>query len=299
MHRLLLVVLLLVGTQLAMGSPAGHSSIRNFVSKNVMGKVGKAVAVTSLGIALIAATPRMADTQEEVNEIFSEVTAHDPAYRHGAVLLRISNPPAEGEDEGEELGFHLVHIGVDSDGSSVLLGRDIPAGVDIKESMDKGGRLFLYGWDGGLIADDIALRVAKDDFKDGTDGTFKVIALAVEGLNLAKDYPPVRLSDSFPYETVEDVELLTYKLSYRAYLTEEELAAEALPLRFRACKTSPQARLAKIDAGLTSCGNPDGSVAVGSFIFRIIGGEGVAVAIQSSPSSREDMDLWWASGISA
>lgn len=303
MYRLLLIVLLLVGTQLATGSPVRHSGIRNFVSKNViekMGKMSKAIAIVSLSTALFVLPPKITRAQEEVNEdeVFMEVTANDPAHRHGVVLLRVSNPPAEGENEGEELGFHLVHIGVDDDGNSVLFGRDRPAGVDIQESLAKGGRISLYGWD-GLIADNITVRAARDTFKDWTDGTFNTIALIVEGLNLEWDYPPVRLSNSFPYETVEDLELLTYKLSYSAHLTEEELAAEMLPLRWRACESSPQAHLAKIDVGLTTCGIPDGNVAVGAFIFRTraLDGDGVAVAIQSSPSTREDMDLWWASGI--
>lgn len=282
MSRLLIVVLLLGSTQLG-----ANSSVRGGMSnKGLVGKTKQMLVTALLGTALAISVPQVTTAQENGDAVFQTVTADDPAYRRSAVLLRVSNP-----EEGTELGFHFAHVGVDESGNSILIGRDRADGVDVANFLDN-STISLYGWD-GRIADDVTARIV-DTFEDRVDGVFNMVALSLDGMDMTDNYPSAVVENTFPYEEVEDMELLTYRLFYSPHLTAEEVASGNFLLRWRACESSPHPKVAQVKAGFTTCGNPNGLVAVGSLLFR----DGRLVAILSRPAGRIDKKLWILSTVS-
>ena len=282
MHKLLIVTLLLSSAQLSARTPLANLK-NSLVNKELIGKLKRVGAAALVGVTLAVTTPLVAIGGEED---FNKVTAADPTYRHGVVLLRSDNL-----ETGMATAFHFVHVGSDAQGNAVLLGRELALNSIVAQFLGEGYNISLYGWD-GMITDDLTVNVT-EVFEDSTDGTFNVIALTVEGLDLTASYPSVTLGGAFPYDSAVDLELLTYRLGYLALLSEEEIAADEFTLRWQACNLEPHAAAAKIGVGFTTCGNPSGHVALGSLIFH----DGRAVALQSRPTGRRDKRTWLAAGI--
>ena len=290
MRSLLVIMIMLFGTQATANNTALHIS-------KTFAKLGQALAVPALGIALATVPLHQAAAQGKAEEELTAVVADDPAYRHGAMLLRVDVPPAEGEEEGREYAFHLGFIGVDGNGNSLLVGRERQSGIDVGESLAKADESSLYGWN-GLISAGLAIR-AIDSFEDNTgDDIFNVVLLEARGLNLAADYPPLLLDDSFPYVEESDMELLTYRLFYSPRLRDEELLENNFTLRWLRCNSVPHAKLAVIDNGFTTCGIIDKDLPNSALLIH----DDKLVALQSvaSPTLRDENDealVWLASGI--
>ena len=288
----MILVVLLFGAQ----ASAGNTSLR--VSKTLT-KLGAVVAVPVLGLTLATAPLHRAVAQGKAEEELTAVVADDPAYRHGAVLLRVSVPAAEGEEEGVEYAFHLGFIGINADGNSLLVGRERASGNNVGEKLVEASNASLYGWD-GMLADNLTVR-AIDSFEDSTgDSIYNVVLLEVEDVNLAENYPPLALDDSFPYTQARAMEALTYRLRYSPVLNEEELAADSFTLRWLKCGSVPHAKLAILDNGFTTCGVIGKDLPNGALLIH----DGKLVALQSldSPTLRDEHDnplVWLASGIPA
>ena len=284
MRKLLIAALLLGSVQLAAQAPLNvKNGMRSLVNKGLVSKMqlfGLSV-LAGAGLALI--TPQVAVGGEEH---FNQVTAEDPDYRHGVVLLRSSNP-----ETGTDVAFHFIHVGSDADNNAVLLGRELALNTLVTAFLGEGNDVSLYGWD-GMIADNLTVNVT-EVFEDSTDEIFNVVALTVDGLDLTDTYPSITADGAYPYDSVVDLELLTYRLVYLSLLNEGEIAANNFTLRWQACNHEPNAKVAVVDVGFTTCGNPGGNVALGSIIFH----NGVAVAVQSRPAGRRDKRTWLAAGI--
>lgn len=301
MNRLLIIALLLGNMQLWAKSPAAWQRLQSSwqqASRGIVTKLSHVGTAALLSVALVAAPQQLVYGEEEADDpaaVFAVVDAGSPSTHHGVFLLHVSLPPAQDGDDGVEYGFHLAFIGVDADGNSVLIARERHSGVNVQDKLSEAGAVALHGWD-GLIADSVDAQVT-DIFADATDGVFDVIAVTISGVNLMKNYPPLSLSNGFPYASVVDLELLTYRLHYTPKLTEEEMAADAFTLRWRQCENVPQAMLANIDVGLNTCGGVGINAANSSPILK----DGQLVALQSSPSTVLDADdnpvSWWSSGI--
>ena len=307
MKKLLVLSLFLGGMQAVAGTYPASMSLK---------QVGRALA---LGTALALAPLQISYAQEANNgnqhnpmqpahaQFKMAVGELDPAIYEAAMLLRVSMPPENPDKPPQELAFHLTFIGIDLAGNSLLIARKSHAGYNVQEYVDGSERATLYGWD-GVIADSVTVEAvnipheydpeANNEFDDGTNGLFNLAVFAIKGLNLTADYRPLPLNSEFPYTEPKDVELLTYRLVYPVTLTEDEIMAGEFPLLFRRCMTIPQAAMAKIDAGLTTCG---GALNVNPANSSPIVGNGQLVAIQSAPSTRTDAGgntiAWWASAI--
>lgn len=275
---------------------AGRTSLR--VNKT-LAKLMPVVAVPVLGLTLATAPLPQAAAQGKAEEELTAVVADDPAYRHGAMLLRVSVPAAEGEEEGIEYAFHLGFIGINAGGNSLLVGRARASGHDVEEKLAEAGSVSLYGWD-GMLADSLTVK-AIESFEDNTgDNIYDVVLLEVEAVNLAENYPPLALDDSFPYAKVRELEALTYRLRYSPVLNEEELAADTFTLRWLPCSSVPHAKLAILDNGFTTCGIIGKDLPNGALLIH----DSKLVALQSldSPTLRDEHDnpqVWLASGIPA
>ena len=271
---------LLIATML-LGSV--HLSANNIsTGKQFVGKLQRVGTAALLGLTLALTVPQIAAAD---NDHFTAVTAEDPAYQHSVMLLRSTNA----EDE-TDIAVHLVYVGNDADGNAVLIGREAAVDSIVQDYLLADSNYTLYGWD-GVIAENFNVEVA-DVFTDKTNGIFNAIALTVEGADLS-NYPSVAVDSSFPYDSPVDLELLTYRLAYSTELLAKEIEAGEFTLRKQACNLEPNAEAAKVAIGFTTCGNPAGFVALGSLIFH----EGIAVAFQSRPTGRLDMNAWLAAGI--
>ena len=265
-----------------------------------LAKLGQLFAMPAISLALATAPLSQATAQAKAEQQLTAVVADDPAYRHGAMLLRVSVPATEGEEEGVEYAFHLGFVGNNANGNSLLMGRERSSGHNVGEKLaEANGDVSLSGWD-GIIANDLVVR-AIDSFEDNTgDNIYDVVLLEVEGLNLAENYSPLVVDDSFPYPEATDLEALTYRLRYSPVLNEEELATDNFTLRWLKCNSVPHANLAILDNGFTTCGIVDKDLPNGALLIH----DGKLVALQSldSPTLRDEDDnplVWLASGIPA
>ncbi len=293
MRRLLVIaVLMLLGTHVF----ANKGGLRSVTGKT-FARLGRIAAVPVLGAVLATVPLQYAVAQGKAEEELLEVTAHDPAAYHGAMLLRAALPAEEGEEVGREYAFHLAYIGSDGEGNSLLVGREHLSRTDVGETIAEAEMFSLYGWD-GMIGDNLTVRVI-DSFEDVTDGAYNVLMLEIEGLDLAADYPPLMLDDSFPYAEVRHMELLVYR---RFRLREQELEEGNFTLRQLQCESTPHAMLARIDSGFTTCGiNIVGkNLALGALLLH----NGKLVAIQDIDAQtlpwRDELDnplAWLATGI--
>ena len=275
MKKLLIAALLLSGSQLLAAQPLSKA-------KGVWTKAKHAAVATGIGLSLLVSPV----AQAEVGDWFDEVSAADAAYFHSVLLLRANNADSD-------LGFQFVHVGTNENGDSVIIGRDILDFKDVQNFLDaEADHLELYAWD-GMIAEGISATTLKI-FKDKTDGIFNVIALTVNGLNLSDDYSVAQVEAGYPYETEEQLDLVTYRLAYGAPITEAEREVGGFPLYRQECMTMPNERLAAVRIGQTTCGFPEGAVGLGSPLFR----NGKFVAVQSRPAGRTDMQAWLAAGLS-
>ncbi len=284
MRKLMIAALLLGSVQLAAQAPLNvKNGVRSLVNKEFVSKLQRFGMGVLIGAGLALTTPQVAVGGEEH---FSQVTAEDPAYRHGVVLLHSSNP-----ETGTDVAFHFIHVGSDADNNAVLIGRELALNTLVATFLGEGNNVSLYGWD-GMIADNLTVNVT-EVFEDSTDGIFNVVALTVEGLDLTDTYPSIAVDGAYPYDSAVDLELLTYRLVYLSLLNEGEIAADNFTLRWQACNHEPNAKAAVVNVGFTTCGNPVGHVALGSIIFH----NDVAVAVQSRPTGRRDQRTWLAAGI--
>lgn len=290
---LVIMITLLLSTQ----ATANNTGMR--VSKT-FAKLGRTIALPALGIALATLPLHQAEAQGKPEAELTAVVADDLAYRQGAMLLRVSVPPAEDAEEDAqdvEYAFHLGFIGINEDGNSLLVGRERQSGVNVGESLEKAHESSLYGWD-GFISGGLAVR-AIDSFEDNTgDNIYNVVLLEAVGLNLAADYPPLELDASFPYAEERDMEVLTYRLFYSPRLRDEELLEDNFTLRWLRCNSVPHAKLAIIDNGFTTCGIIDKDLPNSALLIH----DGKLVALQSldSPTLRDENDkaqVWLASSI--
>ncbi|MDE3270057.1 MAG: hypothetical protein OYH77_07215 [Pseudomonadota bacterium] len=270
---LALMVALSVNSQLFASSGAGLRT----ASSKFFSKVGQTVAVSALGLALAAAPLQYVEAQGKTVEDLTAVVADDPAYRRGAMLLRVSIPPAapaEGEEVAEdseprEAAFHLAYIGGDGHGNSLLIGRERQSGINVGETLAKVAESSLYAWD-GLVSAGLSVR-AIDSFEDSTgDGYYNVVLLQVEGLDLAANYPPLKVSDEFPYADERDLEILAFRLFYSPYLDETELPGDKFSLRWMRCGSipNPNQHLALLGFGVTSCGIVDELFSNGALLIH-------------------------------
>lgn len=276
------------------------SSTQATANTGGLAKLGQFFAVPALSLALVTAPLSQAIAQGKAEQELTAVVADDPAYRHGAMLLRVSVPAAEGEEKGAEYAFHLGFIGNNADGNSLLMGRQRSSGHNVGEKLEEANNVSLHGWD-GVIADDLTVREI-DSFEDNTgDHIYDVVLLEVENfLNLADDYQPLAVDASFPYREMRDMEALTYRLRYSPMLNEEELVADDFTLRWLKCNSVPHANLAILDNGFTTCGVLGKDLPNGALLIH----DGKLVALQSldSPTLRDEDDnplVWLASGIPA
>ena len=275
-------------------------STQSTASNRGLAKLGQLFAVPAISLVLATAPLSQATAQGKTEQQLTAVVADDPAYRHGAMLLRVSVPATEDEKEGVEYAFHLAFVGINAGGNSLLIGRERSSGHNIGEKLaEANGDVSLSGWD-GVIANNLVVR-ALDSFEDNTgDNIYDVILLEVEGLNLAENYSPLVVNDSFPYPEVTDLEALTYRLRYSPVLNEEELGIDNFTLRWLKCNSVPHANLAILDSGFTTCGIVDKDLPNGALLIH----NGKLVALQSldSPTLRDEDDnplVWLASGIPA
>ena len=289
MKSLLVITLaLLFSTQVVAG---------NLRLGETLSKVSQALVVPALGIALAIAPVQQATAQGQPEEALTVVTAEDPTYRHGAMLLRVSVPPAEGEETGEEYAFHLAFIGLNEQGSSLLVGRERQSGRNVGEKLDEASNVSLLAWD-GVVGDGLTVS-AIDSFEDVTgDDIYNVVLLAVEGVNLSAKYAPLQLDDGFPYAVERDMEVLTYRLRYSPLLNEEELAQDGFPLSWLKCNSVPHPNLAIIGTGFTTCGITGKTLPNSAPLIH----DEKLVALQSLDSPTlldEDGNalVWYASGI--
>ncbi len=289
MRSFLLIMIALLGTQVA----ASNTVLR---THGTLSKLGHLAVPAALSLALATAPLHQATAQGKAVEELTPVVADDPAYRHGTMLLRVSTPPAEDEEEGVEYAFHLAFIGLSEAGNSLLVGRERQSGHNVGEKIAEASNVSLYGWDGRL-GDDLTVMVI-DTFEDITgDNIYDVVALEVEGINLAANYPPLALDDGFPYAEERDLEVLSYRLRYSPVLNEEELAAElaedGFTLSWLKCNSVPHAKLAIIGNGFTTCGILDNDLSNGASLIH----DSKLVALQSldSPTLRnkDDQALVW------
>ena len=268
MRKLLIAMLLLGSVQLLARTP---TNIKD--GKQLLGKLQQIGTAALLGTTLAFTVPQVV-----ADEHVTAVTAEDPDYRHGVMLLRTDDL-----EEGGSAAFHVVHVGSDAQGNAVLLGREVALESVVADFLGEGYSLSLYGSD-GLIADNLTVNVA-EVFADKTDGIFNVVALTIEGLNLTDSYPSVAIDGSFPYAEPVDLELITFRPSaYGSLLSEAEIAADTFTSFWQSCNLEPDLEAAKVAAGFTTCGNPTGTIALGSLIFM---GD-IAVALHSRPSGRRD-----------
>ena len=292
MRSLLVITITLLLSAQAAANSTGLRSSKAFA------KLGHVLAVPALGIALATAPLHQAAAQGKAEEELTAVVADDPAYRHGAMLLRTSIPPAEGEEKGKDYAFHVAFIGVDGKGNSLLIGRERQSGVNIGENLEKAFESSLYAWD-GLISGGLAIR-AIDSFEDGTEGDhiFDVVLLEARGLDLAADYQPLTLDDSFPYGEERAMEILTYRLFYSPVLRDEELLDNNFTLRWLRCNSVPHAKLAVINNGFTTCGITRKKLPNSAPL--IYAGKLVALQSLDSPTLLDengDPLVWYATGI--
>ena len=286
MKKLIMMIVLLFGIQ----AKAGNSGLT---------KLGQFFAVPAISLALATAPLSQAIAQGKAEQELTAVVADDPAYRHGAMLLRVAVPATENEDKGVEYAFHLGFIGINADGNSLLMGRQRSSGNDVGEKLEETNNVSLHGWD-GIIADNLTVR-AIDSFEDNTgDHIYDVVLVEVENLNLANDYPPLAVDAGFPYQEMRDMEVLTYRLRYSPVLNEQELATDNFSLRWLKCNSVPHANLAIIDNGFTTCGVVDKDLPNGALLIH----DSKLVALQSldSPTLRDENDnplVWLASGVPA
>lgn len=264
-----------------------------------LAKLGQLFAMPAISLVLATAPLSQATAQAKAEQELTAVVADDPAYRHGAMLLRVSVPATADEQEGIEYAFHLGFVGINANGNSLLMGRERSSGHNVGEKLEEASNVSLSGWD-GMIADNLVVR-AVDSFEDKTgDNIYDVALLEVESLNLAENYPPLVVDDSFPYPEATDLEALTYRLRYSPVLNEEELATDNFILRWLRCNSVPHAKLAILDNGFTTCGIVDKDLPNGALLIH----DGKLVALQSldSPTLRDEDDnplVWLASGIPA
>ena len=273
---LVLMVALALSAQLSATSVAGGKTL---------GKIGKAFAVSAISLALAAAPLKYADAQGKTEADLTEVVADDPDYRHGPMLVRVTIPPpmlpeevdeAAEAAEAREAAFHLAFIGVDGDGNSLLIGRERQSGINVGDTLEKVAESSLYAWD-GLVSAGLSIRRI-DSFEDAAgDGQFNVVLLQVEGLDLSAHYPPLEVSDSFPYMDERELEILAFRLFYHPYLNETELPGDSFTLRWMRCNSIPHQHLAVIGNGITTCGIADKLFSNGALIIY----DNQLVALQS------------------
>ena len=278
---LVITITMLLSTQVV----ASNNSLR--AGGKALGKLGRILAIPTLGWALLTIPLHQAAAQGQPEEALTAVNADDPAYRHGGMLLRASVPPAEDAESGTEYAFHLAFIGINAEGNSYLVGRERQSGRNVGEKVAAASNISLHAWDG--VVDDGLTVTAIDSFKDTTgDDYYNIVLLEVEGLNLAEKYPPLQLDAGFPYAEKRDLEVLTYRLRYSPVLNEEELEQDSYTLRWLKCNSVPQANLAIINAGFTTCGIIDKTLSNGAFLIH----DGKLVALQSlsSPTRRDEDD---------
>ena len=289
--KILLIITMLFSTQVS------AINMPNAVS-NTIGKLGRALVIPALGVALATMPVQQAAAQGQPEEALTAVTAEDPAYRQGAMMLRLSIPPAEDAEKGEEYGFHLGFIGINEAGNSLLVGRERQSGRNVGEKLEEASNVWLIAWD-GVVGDGLTVH-AIDSFEDGTgDDIYNVVLLEVEGVNLLENYPPLQLDESFPYAEEREMEVLTYRLRYSPLLNEEELEQDTYTLRWLKCNSVPHANLAVLDTGFTTCGITGKTLPNSAPLIH----DSKLVALQSlgSPQLVDENDepqVWYASGIS-
>ena len=91
-----LLVITMITLLLSTQAIAKNNSLR--ASKTVT-QLSRVLAIPTLGIALAFAPLQQAAAQAQPEEALIAVGADEPAWRHGAMLLRASIPPAEGEEK--------------------------------------------------------------------------------------------------------------------------------------------------------------------------------------------------------
>ena len=237
-NLLAITTLLLFSTQVA---------AQSLQANKFWGKLGRVFAVPAVGLTLLAAPLHQAVAQGKPEAELTAVNADDPAWRHGAMLLRASVPPAEDEEKGVEYAFHLAFIG-SKDGNSYLVGRERQSGRNVGEKVAEASNVSLHAWD-GVVSDGLTVT-AIDSFEDNTgDNYYNVVLLEVVGVDLAENYPPLQLASGFPYAEERDMEAQTFRLRYSPVLNEEELEQDAFTLRWLKCNSVPHANLAILDLG--------------------------------------------------